>query len=58
MRIADSSHRVFETKVMKARRLQVQDVGSQLIVEACRPLEGSLSGRLVADVCAGGRPCP
>jgi 16S rRNA (cytosine967-C5)-methyltransferase len=53
IRIADASHRVFETRVMKEGRLQVQDVGSQLIVEACRPLEGSLSGRTVADVCAG-----
>jgi 16S rRNA (cytosine967-C5)-methyltransferase len=53
VRITEASHRVFETRVMKEGRLQVQDVGSQLIVEACRPLEGSLSGRLVADVCAG-----
>ncbi|HEY0095426.1 MAG TPA: class I SAM-dependent methyltransferase, partial [Archangium sp.] len=53
VRIAEASHRVFETRVMKEGRLQVQDVGSQLIVEACRPLEGTLSGRLVADVCAG-----
>ncbi|WP_233166016.1 RsmB/NOP family class I SAM-dependent RNA methyltransferase [Archangium sp. Cb G35] len=53
VRITEASHRVFETKVMKEGRLQVQDVGSQLIVEACRPLEGSLSGRVVADVCAG-----
>jgi 16S rRNA (cytosine967-C5)-methyltransferase len=53
VRIAEASHRVFETRVMKAGRLQVQDVGSQLIVEACRPLEGSLAGRTVADVCAG-----
>ncbi len=53
IRIAEASHRVFETRVMKEGRLQVQDVGSQLIVEACRPLEGSLVGRTVADVCAG-----
>lgn len=53
VRIAEASHRVFETRVMKAGRLQVQDVGSQLIVEACRPLEGSLAGWTVADVCAG-----
>ncbi len=53
LRIADSSHRVFETKVMKTGRLQVQDVGSQLIAEVCRPPEGSLEGLTVADVCAG-----
>ncbi|XXF81378.1 RsmB/NOP family class I SAM-dependent RNA methyltransferase [Myxococcaceae bacterium GXIMD 01537] len=53
LRIADSSHRVFEMKMMKSGRLQVQDVGSQLIAEACRPVEGSLSGRVAADVCAG-----
>ena len=53
VRIADSSHRVFETKVMKSGRLQVQDVGSQLIAEVCRPPGGSLEGRIVADVCAG-----
>ncbi|HVG59597.1 MAG TPA: RsmB/NOP family class I SAM-dependent RNA methyltransferase, partial [Hyalangium sp.] len=33
VRIMDTSHRVFETKVMKTGRLQVQDVGSQLIAE-------------------------
>ncbi len=53
VRIADSSHRVFETKVMKTGRLQVQDVGSQLIAEVCRPPGGSLEGLTVADVCAG-----
>ncbi|WP_420840458.1 RsmB/NOP family class I SAM-dependent RNA methyltransferase [Archangium primigenium] len=53
VRITDSSHRVFETKVMREGRLQVQDVGSQLIAEACRPLTGSLAGCTVADVCAG-----
>lgn len=53
VRIVDASHRVFETKVMKTGRLQVQDVGSQLIAEVCRPPEGSLAGLTVADVCAG-----
>ncbi|ADO72020.1 Methyltransferase, RsmB/NOP family [Stigmatella aurantiaca DW4/3-1] len=53
VRIADSSHRVFETRAMKTGRLQVQDVGSQLIAEVCRPPGGSLEGRTVADVCAG-----
>ena len=36
VRVVEASHRVFETKVMKGGRLQVQDVGSQLIVEADR----------------------
>lgn len=53
VRIADASHRVFETKVMKSGRLQVQDVGSQLIAEVCRPPGGTLEGLTVADVCAG-----
>jgi 16S rRNA (cytosine967-C5)-methyltransferase len=53
VRIAEASHRVFETRVMKAGRLQVQDVGSQLIAEACRPPGGGLEGLTVADVCAG-----
>ncbi len=53
LRISEASHRVFETKVMKSGRLQVQDVGSQLIVEVCRPPEGSWEGLIVADVCAG-----
>ncbi|SES88770.1 RsmB/NOP family class I SAM-dependent RNA methyltransferase [Stigmatella erecta] len=53
VRIADSSHRVFETRTMKTGRLQVQDVGSQLIAEVCRPPGGSLAGLTVADVCAG-----
>lgn len=53
VRVTDASHRIFETKVMKSGRLQVQDVGSQLIAEVCRPAGGSLAGLTVADVCAG-----
>ncbi|HYI02519.1 RsmB/NOP family class I SAM-dependent RNA methyltransferase, partial [Hyalangium sp.] len=53
LRIADASHRVFETKAMKTGRLQVQDVGSQLIAEVCRPPGGTLEGLTVADICAG-----
>ncbi|MCP3099363.1 RsmB/NOP family class I SAM-dependent RNA methyltransferase [Myxococcus sp. K15C18031901] len=53
VRVVDSSHRVFETRVMKTGRLQVQDVGSQLISEVCRPVGGSMAGLTVADVCAG-----
>ncbi|RKH55456.1 RsmB/NOP family class I SAM-dependent RNA methyltransferase [Corallococcus aberystwythensis] len=53
LRVADASHRIFESKTMKARRLQVQDVGSQLIVLACLPPGTTLTGLTVADVCAG-----
>ncbi|AKQ66281.1 Ribosomal RNA small subunit methyltransferase B [Myxococcus hansupus] len=53
VRVTDSSHRVFETRVMKSGRLQVQDVGSQLISEMCRPAAGSMEGFTVADICAG-----
>jgi 16S rRNA (cytosine967-C5)-methyltransferase len=53
VRIVEASHRVFETKVMKSGKLQVQDVGSQLIAEVCKPVGGSLEGLTVADVCAG-----
>jgi 16S rRNA (cytosine967-C5)-methyltransferase len=53
VRVTDASHRIFETKVMKSGKLQVQDVGSQLIAEVCRPAGGSLEGLTVADVCAG-----
>jgi 16S rRNA (cytosine967-C5)-methyltransferase len=44
--------RVFESRPMRARQLQVQDVGSQLIVALCGTPE-ELSGRTAADVCAG-----
>ncbi|HYV45047.1 MAG TPA: RsmB/NOP family class I SAM-dependent RNA methyltransferase [Myxococcaceae bacterium] len=44
-----SSHAVFESGPMRAGRLQVQDLGSQRIVEWC----GDVRGRKVADVCAG-----
>ena len=53
VRVVDASHRIFETKVMKSGKLQVQDVGSQLISELCRPAGGTLAGLTVADVCAG-----
>ncbi len=44
--------RIFETRPMKSGRLQIQDVGSQLIVAMCRPPQG-WAGVEVADVCAG-----
>lgn len=50
--VDDPGLRVFETRPMREGALQVQDVGSQLIVALCgRPAE--LTGRTAADVCAG-----
>jgi 16S rRNA (cytosine967-C5)-methyltransferase len=43
---------VFDTPAMKRGHLQVQDAGSQLIVELCRPDRG-FPGARIADVCAG-----
>ncbi len=53
LRVLDPGGRVFETRAMKGHRLQVQDLGSQLIVELCRPSDGAWTGLKVADVCAG-----
>jgi 16S rRNA (cytosine967-C5)-methyltransferase len=50
--IRDSGNRVFETRAMKSGRLHVQDLGSQLIAELCRPVSG-FEGTRVADICAG-----
>ena len=50
--VEGSGHRVFDTAPMKQHALQVQDVGSQLIVALCGSAE-ELRGRTVADVCAG-----
>jgi 16S rRNA (cytosine967-C5)-methyltransferase len=44
--------RVFDTPPMKRGLLQVQDAGSQLIVELCRPNQG-FAGARIADLCAG-----
>jgi 16S rRNA (cytosine967-C5)-methyltransferase len=44
--------RVFDAPPMKRGHLQVQDAGSQLIVELCRPDRG-FPGARIADVCAG-----
>lgn len=49
LRITDVGNRIFETKVMKSGRLQVMDLGSQLIAALCAPSRESQ----VADVCAG-----
>jgi 16S rRNA (cytosine967-C5)-methyltransferase len=50
--IPGRSARVFDERAMKEGRLQVQDAGSQLIVELCRPSTG-FSGARVVDRCAG-----
>lgn len=52
LRVLDPGNRVFEAKLMKAGGLQVQDLGSQLIAELCRP-EPGWEGAKIADVCAG-----
>lgn len=47
--VEEQGARIFETRVMKKGRLQVMDLGSQLIVEACRAAVGAT----VIDFCAG-----
>jgi 16S rRNA (cytosine967-C5)-methyltransferase len=49
LRVTDAGNQIFETKVMKSGRLQVMDLGSQLIAALCAPTAAST----VADVCAG-----
>ena len=46
------SHQIFDTRAFKSGRLQVQDLGSQLIGLLCRPVSG-WAGARVMDVCAG-----
>jgi 16S rRNA (cytosine967-C5)-methyltransferase len=50
--VVDEGRRVFDSKSMRAQRLQVMDLGSQLIAELCRPVSGFTSATLV-DYCAG-----
>lgn len=47
-----SGARIFESEAMKAGRLQVQDLGSQLICALCEP-EGGFAGKRILDLCAG-----
>lgn len=44
--------RIFESAAMKAGRLQVQDLGSQLICALCEPA-GGFAGARILDLCAG-----
>ena len=54
LRLPEGSGRVFESAPMKANRLQVQDLGSQLIVALCQPSPGTaFAGLKVLDACAG-----
>jgi 16S rRNA (cytosine967-C5)-methyltransferase len=52
VRILDPGTRVFETSPARDGILQVQDLGSQLIAELCRPPSG-FPGARIADLCAG-----
>lgn len=47
--VRDSGHRVFDTELLRKGQLQVQDLGSQLIVALC----GARPGEIAADICAG-----
>lgn len=49
LRVSDGSRAIFETKWMKEGRLQVMDLGSQLLVALCRVSPGMC----VVDACAG-----
>lgn len=54
LRTVGHGHKVFDAAVMRKGRLQVQDVGSQLIVEACLGPGGAAPvGQTAVDVCAG-----
>jgi 16S rRNA (cytosine967-C5)-methyltransferase len=50
--LEDENRAIFDAPEFKKGRLQVMDLGSQLIVQLCRPPRG-FSGARVADVCAG-----
>ena len=43
---------IFESAAMKSGRLQVQDLGSQLICALCEP-DGGFAGKKILDLCAG-----
>jgi 16S rRNA (cytosine967-C5)-methyltransferase len=47
-----SGARIFESAAMKSGRLQVQDLGSQLICALCEP-DGGFAGKKILDLCAG-----
>lgn len=49
LRVTDGSRAIFETRWMKEGRLQVMDLGSQLLADFCR----AKPGEVVVDYCAG-----
>lgn len=49
LRVTDVGNKIFETRPMKTGRLQVMDLGSQLIAALC----GATAESTIADVCAG-----
>lgn len=49
IRVTDGSRAIFESRWMKEGRLQVMDLGSQLLAEFCR----AKPGQTVVDYCAG-----
>lgn len=49
IRVTDGSRAIFETRWMKEGRLQVMDLGSQLLADFCR----ARAGQAVVDYCAG-----
>jgi 16S rRNA (cytosine967-C5)-methyltransferase len=49
IRLTDDGRAIFESKPMKSRRLQVMDLGSQLLANLCTPRVGAT----VIDWCAG-----
>ena len=49
IKLTDEGRGIFESKPMKSRRLQVMDLGSQLIANLCAPKPGAT----VIDWCAG-----
>ena len=49
IKLTDAGRALFESKPMKSRRLQVMDLGSQLIANLCAPRVGAT----VIDWCAG-----
>ncbi len=49
LRVTDGGRAIFESRFMKEGRLQVMDLGSQLLAEFCR----AQPGQAVVDYCAG-----
>lgn len=49
IRLTDDGRSIFESKPMKSRRLQVMELGSQLLAQLCAPRVGAT----VVDWCAG-----